>query len=103
RACAAGKFAVGGAGLIQDLERVERWRRLTSRATQVGLEPVAKTTVRVAIAAECLNDRLGRPAGEQQGVSVAVHQPGGRPDKPLGSRAINRHAPDATRPSACGL
>ncbi len=62
----AGELAVRRAGLAEDLERVQRRRRLAARAAQVGLQRVAEAAVRVAIAAQRLDDRPGRPVGEQQ-------------------------------------
>ena len=73
----AGQPAVRGAGLVEDLEGVERRRRLAARAAQVGLQRVAEAAVRVAIATQRLDDRLSRPVGEQHAVAVAVHQAGG--------------------------
>ncbi|MDQ6804191.1 MAG: hypothetical protein M3065_04340 [Actinomycetota bacterium] len=59
----AGELAVRRAGLVEDLKRVERQRRLACGAAQVGLERVAESAVGVAVAAQGLQDRVSRPVG----------------------------------------
>ena len=74
---AAGQLVVGGARFIKDLERVQSRRRLTARTAQVGLQPVPEAAVGVAVAAQRLDDGLGRPVAEQHRVTVSIYQPGG--------------------------
>jgi hypothetical protein len=64
---------------------------------------VAEAAVRVAIATQSLDDRPGRPVGEEHAVAVAIHQAGGGPDEVLGGAVIDWHAPHATRQCGCAV
>jgi hypothetical protein len=93
RARVAGHVAVRRAGLVEDLQRVERRRRLAAGAAQVGLERVAEAAVRVAVAAQRVDHGLSGSAGTAQAVAMTVQQAGGGPDEALGGGAVDRHAP----------
>src|SRR6185295_12590800 len=88
----AAHLAVRGSGLVQDVEGVQRRRRLAAWATQIGLERMAEAPVGVAVAAQRIEHRLGRTVGEQQRVAVPVEQTCSAPDEALGGTLIDCHA-----------